>query len=255
MLSQTRQNKLLVHLDRVSMATVPQLVELLDSSPATIRRDITELDGMGKLRKIRNGAERLEPVSSHPEEQLQSMLLSNYDYSDRQESERIAEQAVALCKSKESIYVGTGPNTFLMSHYLKGKKIPVYSNAVPFMMQMMMCSYPHLVSLGGQYIESQGILVSPPTDLNFQGRYLFVDGDGLSHSGLSKSAMLAYMEEKRLAAHLDKIVVLISSDKLGLDSGIPVFSLGDIDIVITGKRADSEVVELLKQRNVEVILV
>lgn len=255
MLSQVRKKKLLEYLDRVSVATVKQLVEFLDSSPSTIRRDITELDSQGKLKKIHNGAERIAPVESDDDRQLTELFPNTFDYSDREESERIAEQAVALCQNKESIYVGTGPNAYLMSHYLQGKNIQVYSNAVPFLLKMLAESYPHLIALGGQYIESQGIFVSPPSNLNFQGRYLFVDGDSLSETGLSKSAMLAYMEEKRMAGHMDKVVALVSSDKMAEDTGIPVFALDEIDIVITGKNAAPEMVALLKSKDIDVRLV
>nr|WP_321454878.1 DeoR family transcriptional regulator [uncultured Cohaesibacter sp.] len=255
MLAQVRQKKLLEHLGEVEVATVKQLVEALDSSPATIRRDINQLNNLGKLRKIRNGAERISDdqkiISNHSSNQISI----NFDYFDYQEAQRIAEQAVALCKTKDSIYVGTGPIAFLMHDYLLKTSIQVYSNAVPLIIKLLSTSYPHLVVLGGQHIESQGILVSPPSKLNFQGRYLFVDADGLSEAGLTKTAMLAYMEEKRMHRHVEKVVALVGSDKMGNDSGIPVFGLEEIDIVITGNDADPKMRKVLEAKGIEVITV
>ena len=255
MLAQVRQKKLLEHLGEVEVATVKQLVEALDSSPATIRRDINQLNNLGKLRKIRNGAERISDDQKIISNHSCNQISINFDYFDYQEAQRIAEQAVALCKTKDSIYVGTGPIAFLMHDYLLKTSIQVYSNAVPLIIKLLSTSYPHLVVLGGQHIESQGILVSPPSKLNFQGRYLFVDADGLSEAGLTKTAMLAYMEEKRMHRHVEKVVALVGSDKMGNDSGIPVFGLEEIDIVITGNDADPKMRKVLEAKGIEVITV
>ena len=43
------------------VVTVPELVELTDSSEATIRRDIAALHVQKKLRRVRGGAEALHP--------------------------------------------------------------------------------------------------------------------------------------------------------------------------------------------------
>lgn len=258
MLAQVRQKKLLEHLREVEIATVKQLVEALDSSPATIRRDINLLNNLGKLKKIRNGAEKVSEKESLETPSQYDRNMIRYDHIDRSrysEALRIAQQAVKLCKTKDSIYIGTGSIACLMSKYLTDTSIQVYSNSVPLIMELLTSSYPHLVVLGGQHIESQGILISPPSKLNFQGRYLVVDADGLSESGLTKSAMLAYMEEKRMQGHAEKVVVLVSSDKMGIDSGIPVFSLEEIDIVITGKNSDQRILELLREKNIEIFMV
>ncbi len=258
MLAQIRQRKLLEHLGEVEVATVKQLVEALDSSPATIRRDINLLNNLGKLRKIRNGAERISVAGSSELAHFSDHLVIRSDQSDHEayyEAHRIAEQAVKLCKTKDSIYIGTGSIACLMSRYLLDSTIQVYSNSVPLIIKLLSASYPHLVVLGGQHIESQGILVSPPSKLNFQGHYLIVDADGLSEVGLTKSAMLAYMEEKRMQRHVDKVVALVSSDKIGVDSGIPVFDLDEIDIVITGKDADPKVLDMLRAKTIEVYTV
>ena len=258
MLAQIRQKKLLEHLGEVEVATVKQLVEALDSSPATIRRDINLLNSLGKLRKIRNGAERIAGGEPIEKTLLDDRFVISNDYFDREdysEAQKIAEQAVKLCKTKDSIYIGTGSIACLMSRYLLDSTIQVYSNSVPLIMRLLTTSYPHLVVLGGQHIESQGILVSPPSKLNFQGHYLMVDADGLSEVGLTKAAMLAYMEEKRMQRHVEKVVALVSSEKMGVDSGIPVFELEEIDIVITGKDADPKMIDVLRSKNIEVYLV
>ena len=53
MTAKSRQHKILSYLQEHSFASVQQLTEIADCSPATIRRDIIDLDAEGKLKKIR----------------------------------------------------------------------------------------------------------------------------------------------------------------------------------------------------------
>ena len=237
------------------MATVAQLVELLAASPATIRRDITELDRQGQLKKIRNGAEKI--LSPNPGESagLRGFYPNLSDYRDYEESERIARKAVALCQERENIFVGEGQITFLMGKHLLQRNIHVYSNYLPLLIYLISEEFPHLVVLGGQYIKSQSMLVSPESHAAYQGRYLFCGGDGLTEAGLTKSALLAFMEEKKMLAYVDKVVALVESDKIGRLGGIPLLTLDQLDAVVTGERADPEMLALLESRNVAVHLV
>src|SRR5476649_725056 len=52
-----RHNAILELLQRQGQISVSDVIGNFDISPATARRDITKLNELGKLRKVRNGAE------------------------------------------------------------------------------------------------------------------------------------------------------------------------------------------------------
>ena len=56
-----RQRIILSAVQERPVATVSELVELTDSSEATIRRDIASLHLANRLRRVRGGAEALAP--------------------------------------------------------------------------------------------------------------------------------------------------------------------------------------------------
>ncbi len=255
MSSNVRQRKLLEYLDECSVASVQQLVNALQCSPATIRRDITELNQLGKLSKIRNGAEKIlspTPLSETESATLYPRISSYFDY---HQSNRIAQQAVTLCCPQDTIFIASGNTTFLMSTHLLQSQVNVYTNHVPLFSYLISESYPNLFIVGGQYIKNQQLLVSSHPPLQFQGRYLFIEADGLTHAGITKTALLAYMEERRLTEYMDKIVVLIAPEKVGSLNGIATFTLEEIDIIITGKNADAHLVQTMRDHNIDVILV
>lgn len=251
----SRQKKLLDYLQDHPISTVKQIVEVLQCSPATVRRDIAELDELGKLRKIRNGAEKILSPSTSKSPGFQSFYPNISDFGNFEENDRIAKRAVELCDEKDNIFIGEGQTTFLMGKYLLEKNIHVYSNYLPLITYLISEDFPHLIVLGGQYIKSQNLLMSPDKQVGYQGRYLFVTGDGLTDAGLTKSALLAFMQEKKMLEYADKVIALVDSDKVGIFGGISLFSLDELDIVVTGKSADPDIVDLLRRSNVAVYLV
>ncbi|TXR54271.1 HTH-type transcriptional regulator UlaR [Reinekea thalattae] len=251
----SRQQSLLSFLEEHSIVTVQQIVEHLACSPATVRRDIVELDQQGKLKKIRNGAEKILSPSTSKAPGFKHFYPNISDFSHYDESERIAQCAVGLCQGKDSIFIGEGPTAFLMGKYLVNTNIHVYSNYLPLITYLISEDFPHLVVLGGQYIKNQNLLMTPEKQMNYQGRYLFVTGDGLTEAGLTKSALLSFMQEKKMLDYADKVIALVDSDKVGVFGGISMFGLDEIDVVVTGQGADAQMLQLLREKNVAVHLV
>ncbi|MDN3647615.1 HTH-type transcriptional regulator UlaR [Reinekea marina] len=255
MSSRSRHRKLVEYVQEHTVATVSDLVEELETSPATVRRDITELDRQGLIKKIRNGAEKILSPRESKSSGISKLYPNISDYSDFSESERIAKAAVHICQDKDNIFIGEGQTTFLMGKYLLNENIHVYTNYLPLITYLITEDFPHLVVLGGQYIKSQNLLVSAEKNMSYQGRYLFVSGDGLTDGGLTKSALLAFMEEKKMLAYADKVIALVDSDKIGVFGGMSLFGLDELDMVITGRGADPTILDLLKRHHVAVILV
>jgi DeoR family ulaG and ulaABCDEF operon transcriptional repressor len=255
MTTRARHSKLVEFVQENTFATVAQLVDLLETSPATVRRDITELDKQGLIKKIRNGAEKILSPRQDESSGLGQLYPNISDFSNYTESDRIAKTAVELCQDKDNVFIGEGQTTFLMGKYLTNKNIHVYTNYLPLITYLISEDFPHLVVLGGQYIKNQNLLVSAEKHISYQGRYLFVSGDGLTDGGLTKSALLAFMEEKKMLEYADKVIALVDSDKIGVFGGMALFGLDELDMVITGRDADPAILELLKKNNVAVVRV
>jgi len=252
MTAKIRHHKIITFLNENSFASVQQLTDLTSSSPATIRRDINELNVEGKLKKIRNGAEKILSPSVNSSPGMVGFYPNISDYSNYEESDLIAQKAVSLCQPRDNIFIGEGQTPFLMGKYLLDSSVHIFSNYLPLLTYLITKDYPHLVVLGGQYSKSQSMLVSPETNVSYQGRFLIVGGDGLTDAGLTKSALLTFVEEKKMLQYADKVMVLIESDKIGVFGGVSLFTLDEIDIVITGRDADPKIIDLLIVNNIQV---
>ncbi|AIR04946.1 transcriptional repressor UlaR [Cedecea neteri] len=246
-----RHQILLDLLQQSGFITVEQAIERLGVSPATARRDINKLDESGKLKKVRNGAEaitqqrpRWTPMNIH--------LAQNHD-----EKIRIANAASQLVNPGESVVINCGSTAFLLGQQICGKPVQIITNYLPLANYLIEQEHDSVVIMGGQYNKSHSITLGPQeseTSL-YAGHWMFTSGKGLTAEGLYKTDMLTAMAEQKMLSVVGKLAVLVDSSKVGQRAGM-LFSRADqIDLVITGKQADPEVVKKLQDRGVKMMLV
>ncbi|MEE3652465.1 MULTISPECIES: HTH-type transcriptional regulator UlaR [unclassified Brenneria] len=246
-----RHNAIIDFLQRQKQLTVADLIEHFDVSPATARRDINKLDESGKLRKVRNGAEAVSvprPAWSP---------LNIYQAQNLDEKMRIAKAAAQLCRPGESVVINCGSTAFLLGQEICGKDVQVITNYLPLANYLIEQEHESVVIMGGQYNKSQSITLAPQEgDASlYAGHWMFTSGKGLTAEGLYKTDMLTAMAEQKMLNYVGKLAVVVDSSKIGQRAGMLFSRVEQIDVVITGKQANAQIVAQLRDQNVEVILV
>ncbi|XXN64878.1 HTH-type transcriptional regulator UlaR [Enterobacter ludwigii] len=246
-----RHQILLELLQQTGFITVEQAMESLAISPATARRDINKLDESGKLKKVRNGAEaisqqrpRWTPMNIH--------LAQNHD-----EKSRIAHAAMSLVAPGESVVINCGSTAFLLGQQMCSKPVQIITNYLPLANYLIDHDHESVVIMGGQYNKSHSITLGPQeseTSL-YAGHWMFTSGKGLTAEGLYKTDMLTALAEQKMLNVVSKLAVLVDSSKIGQRAGMLFSRVEQIDLVITGKQANLEVVKKLEEHGVKVILV
>ena len=246
-----RHNAILNLLQRKGQISVSDVIDSFDISPATARRDITKLNELGKLRKVRNGAEAV----SSPRENWTPLNIHQTHNLD--EKKRIAQAAAQLCEPGESVVINCGSTAFLLGREMCGKDIQVITNYLPLANYLIEQEHDSVVIMGGQYNKSQSITLAPQDgDASlYAGHWMFTSGAGLTTDGLYKTDMLTAMAEQKMLNYVGKLAVLVDSSKVGQRAGMLFSRTEQIDVLITGKEADVEILEQLHQKGVRVILV
>ncbi len=137
MLERERHHVILKLLEERSFVGVAELLELLDASEATIRRDINALAERGEIKRIRGGAEALRP-------RLQSHLVGmpfavNRDIAVAQKR-AIAREAANLIGKGESIIINGGTTTFALVEFLAEQDLDVLTNSFPIAASLLATS-------------------------------------------------------------------------------------------------------------------
>ncbi|MEF1256914.1 MULTISPECIES: HTH-type transcriptional regulator UlaR [unclassified Vibrio] len=246
-----RHNGILSLLEENHTINVSHIINSFNVSPATARRDISKLDELGKLRKIRNGAERIE----NQKKKWSPLNINSTDHYE--EKSLIALRAAELCDSGDSVVINCGSTAFLLGQKLCGKDVQIVTNYFPLASYLINEDHEDVIIIGGQYNKAQNIFLNPAPDSlgSYAGNWMFTSGKGLTDAGLYKADMLTAVAEQQMLEQIDKLVVVVDSSKVGQRTGMLFCPASKIDIVITGKDANPDVVKAIEARGTQVILV
>lgn len=236
------------------VATVPELVELTSSSEATVRRDIAALHVQKRLRRVRGGAEAINPP--------QFVGLAGRPYSVNEtlntgKKRAIAREAVALCKDGEPIIVNGGTTTFQMVHFLSNRRMPIFTNSFPIAEHLLKHSKNTVMLSGGTIYREQNIILSPfdnDVTRNFYARRMFMGAQGLGPLGLMEGDPLLIQAEQKLIDQADELVVLVDSSKFKQRSSLILCGLSRISTVITDEDVEDSDARMLEAAGVTLIV-
>lgn len=230
---------------------VAHIIERFNVSAATARRDISKLDELGKLRKVRNGAERVEAKKK----KWSPLNINSTEHYE--EKSLIAMQAAELCQPGDSVVINCGSTAFLLGQRLCGQDVQIVTNYFPLASYLINEDHDDVIIIGGQYNRSQNIFLNPaPNSLGgYAGNWMFTSGKGLTEAGLYKADMLTAVAEQQMLEQIDKLVVVVDSSKVGQRTGMLFCPAEKIDILITGKNANPDVIKAIEAKGTKVILV
>lgn len=236
------------------VVTVAELVELTESSEATIRRDIAALHVQKRLKRVRGGAEALSPPQFVG---LAGRPFSVNETMNARQKQAIAKAAVALCDDGDSIIINGGTTTFQMVHHLANRRMQVFTNSFPIAEHLLKHSKNTVMVSGGAIYREQNIILSPfenDVTRNFWARRMFMGAQGLGPLGLMETDPLLIQAEQKLIDQADELVVLADSSKFTRRSSLILCGLNRIATVITDSGMAASDARMLEEAGVSVIV-
>lgn len=256
MVNHKRRKRLLKLLAEHTTATVPQLVDWLSASPATVRRDISWLAARNLLTRTRGGAANLE-------QKKRTFALSSETFQNNiqcfaERKRAIARHASTLCVDGETIIINGGTTTFMMAEFLADKRMKILTNSFLMAERLLVSSENEIILPGGTVYREQNVILSPFENDITQHHYaskMFMSVYGLSLLGLMEADPLLIQAEKRLIGQAEELIVLADSSKFAKKAGLILCGLNRVSTVITDTYASESAVQLLEQSGVKVITV
>ena len=154
--------------------SVGDLVELLDASEATIRRDISALADRGELRRVRGGAEALRPrhyAASHRRPVLGQCGVCVA------ESGLSPARRPALSRPATAIIINAGTTTWRLVEFFKDVELDILTNSFPIAADLLAHVALRITVPGGTIYREQNIILCP------------FEGDAIEHFA-ARSAFL-----------------------------------------------------------------
>jgi DeoR family transcriptional regulator, ulaG and ulaABCDEF operon transcriptional repressor len=236
------------------VVTVQEMVDLTDSSEATIRRDIAALHVQKRLRRVRGGAEAITPPQFIG---LAGRPFSVNETINAAQKRAIARDAVELCKDGEPIIINGGTTTFQMVHFLTGRRMPIFTNSFPIAEHLLKHSKNTVMLSGGTIYREQNIILSPfdnDVTRNFYARRMFMGAQGVGALGVMEQDALIIQAEQKLINQADELVLMVDSTKFQRRSSLILCPLDRVSTLITDDAIPDSARTMIENAGIKLII-
>lgn len=214
MLSEERQAIILEMLESKGSVEGTELMEALDASESTIRRDLTAMDKAGLLIKVHGGAMAKKKQSYVTTEgDLEHKRAEHTD-----EKRKIAAYAADLITDDDFVYIDAGTTTELMIDFIQCQHAIFVTNSINNARQLSQRGFKTLL-VGGEFKSITEAIVGEEAIANIE-KYNFTKGffgtNGLTRkNGFTTPEMREAMIKKRAMLSSKDVYVLADSSKFG----------------------------------------
>lgn len=189
--------------------TNTKLLESLDISESTLRRDLEYLQDLGEIKRVHGGA-------------IANKLLeeTNYSFNETENIEAkkaIAKKASLLIEDKAYIFLDAGTTTHFMIEHLSNKNITVVTNGLMHLAKLSKFSVKTII-LGGRMKSSTFISYGEQTineinNLNFD--IAFIGANGVDNNTYTTADLNEALIKRAAIKKANKSFVLADSSKIG----------------------------------------
>lgn len=251
-LAPARQARLRDFVRQSGSARVDEICRQLGISPATVRRDLQELEGRGQLRRVHGGAVSVES-------RLEEPLFDDKAALAAREKRRIAEHALSLIKAGDTVYLDGGSTVLELARLLAERTdITVVTNSLRAAAELSGRG-PRLLLLGGELRRLSQTVVGPLTaalleQLHFNLAFMGTMGLTIKE-GLTTSDPAEAFTKRMAMQRAQRVILLADSGKVGQVAFAQAGRLTDLHMLITDKGVKPELVRNLRKHGSHVVTV
>ena len=229
---------------------VEDLCRALNVSPATVRRDLEELEERGEVTRVHGGAVTIE---SRLDEQLFDDKASIFT----REKQRIAEAALKYISAGDTIYLDGGSTVLELVRLLRDHtQVTVVTNSLRAAIELAGRG-PRLILVGGELRRLSQTVTGPLTRLLLE--QLHVDTAFMGSMGVSLADGMTTTDpgeaytKKLVLDRAARVVLLADSSKAGKISFAEAGKIDAVDVMITDSKIDKSFARDLEKHGVKVV--
>lgn len=231
MLTQERFCEILKLLDKKQSVTVQELVDTLNTSESTIRRDLGELHRQGRLIKVHGGA-----TAVHMNYETRDAEVAVRQDRNREEKRRVAKYAAGLIGPMDFVYLDAGTTTELMIDFIEEKEASFVTNSA-IHAKLLARKGIRVYLLGGEFKGATEAVVGGETVQSLK-KYHFTKGfwgtNGIGRTaGFTTPEPAEALVKQASMAQTTKKYVLADPSKFSQLSSITFADFTDAEIITT----------------------
>ncbi|MBP3609461.1 MAG: DeoR/GlpR transcriptional regulator [Lachnospiraceae bacterium] len=254
MLMEERQKEIAEHIEQNGKITIAEITSRYDISSESARRDLRILEAQGLCKRTHGGALRPVQVSVRPpfDRNFDELpVFENYN--------EIARKAASFIKENDIVYLTGGSFGFLMLRYLPTEfHYTLVVNSVDIANRLRSMANAEIYVAGGKMRQSGSVVDSMAVDFVSRMHFdlCFITGGGLTAEfGLSNGTDETASFQRKIMENSRKKILLLPSQKVGVDSFIKVCDIKKFDLLITDWDCAEEELAKIEEKGTEVFVV
>jgi len=255
--AEMRREQMLTFVKTKDFVRVSDLSTRFHVSEVTVRGDLDVLADRGHIRRIRGGAmPRLLPQPERPFEEMQSARV--------REKSLIGQAAASLVSSGETVILDVGTTTMAVARALAKRNdlydVVVFTNALNIAIELE-SAIPRftIVVTGGTLRPMQHSLVDPLGGLmleHINAHTVFLGCNGIDPDrGITNINLPEAEIKRRILQAARRHIIVADGSKLGRVELAYLCGIEEIDLLITDNSADITMVNALREKDLEVMLI
>ncbi|MGT2935545.1 DeoR/GlpR family DNA-binding transcription regulator [Streptococcus castoreus] len=217
------------------------LMQLLDSSESTVRRDLGELEQEGRLHRVYGGAELFHSLQEELSNQEKSVKNS-------QVKKVIAQKASTLIYDNDVIFIDAGTTTEFLLPLLKAKNLTVVTNSIHHATRLVELSIKTII-IGGYVKQTTdasigNMALEQIRQMNFDK--VFLGMNGVDEAYLTTPDMEEAVIKKAVMANAKQSYILVDGTKIGQVSFVKVAPIDDVTIIT--ERGTTSILKKIKEK-------
>ena len=241
MLKSKRKQLILEKVTKDKFVSLEYLVQALNTSESTVRRDLDELESERKLRRVHGGAESLHFLQE--EESNQEKSIKNI-----QEKTKIAQKAASLIQEYDVIFIDAGTTNELLVNELHDPSVTVVTNSIHHATKLVERNIPTVI-IGGIVKRSTdasigGVALNQIGQLNFDKA--FIGMNGIDSGFFTTPDMEEGAVKRAIMKNAKRTYVLADASKLGQTSFAKVAPISRARLITN--QTESDVIQKIKEK-------
>ncbi|HWL09163.1 MAG TPA: DeoR/GlpR family DNA-binding transcription regulator [Planctomicrobium sp.] len=248
MLLDQRRHSILLIVEKKGFVSLKEVIDELEISESTARRDLEYLESLGQIRRTRGGAAFVGEA------------LSGYD--DRRnlairEKQKIGRTAADLVGAGETIILDGGTTTLEVARCLSGKSLQVVTNSLLIVNHLVGVSGVEVVFLGGYLYPKTGVALGEFTVAalkQIHARRLIMGVGGVTAAGIFNANSLLVEAERQMMASADEVIVVADSSKFGHSELVRLCGLENVHRLVVDSGLSPEWRQQIQSAGIELII-
>ncbi|GAB1471136.1 DeoR/GlpR family DNA-binding transcription regulator [Chloroflexota bacterium] len=247
-----RREKIQEYLAIHQIARTADLCDLLETSEATVRRDLEWMEQKGILERTHGGAI------------LSQRMILEQEYQQRvqhhpEEKRKIGELAATLIEDGDIVFINSGTtSTQVLQHIRRDARITVFTNNVSAVMELGDPGF-HYHMIGGEFQPRSNSLAGRFALDNLNLVYankviLGVDGISLKHGCTVPTLPESEVVRKMIERTKGQIIIAADYSKWGVVSNFQISTINEVDKLVTDANFKASAVDELASHSISCLL-